>query len=148
MLKRYTFWLWTAVVLLWLTGIIHSIGIFVPLAPSNETERQMLDLMLHYHLNLGNGFHPTMWDLFRALSSCYSFICFLAAMTIAYLLKNRAAPTLLKGIIRIHLLVFGAVLVVIAFLTFLAPILLTGLVVLSLAVGLLTMPGKHSVAEN
>jgi len=146
MLKRYTFWLWAVVVLLMLTMAVHTVGLVIPPSAANETERQMLGLMMHYKLDLGAGFHPSMWDLFRSLSSCFSFLCFLSAMTIAILLKKKAAPELLKGIIAIQLLVFAMALVVMAFLTFLIPIVSIGLVVLCLAIGLIMIP-KHSVAE-
>jgi hypothetical protein len=48
MLKRHTFWLWAAVVFLLLTGAIHSISLFISPTPQNETERQMLFLMMSY----------------------------------------------------------------------------------------------------
>jgi hypothetical protein len=147
MLKRYTFWLWTAVVVLFIAGAVHSVGLFISPSPANETERQMLDLMMHYKQDFGFGFHPTMWDLFRSLSSCFTFLCFLSVLTIGFLLKKRAASQLLQGIIRIHLLVFTVVLLVMIFLTFLVPIVFMALVVLCLAIGLATMPTKPSAAE-
>src|SRR6266480_552530 len=107
MLKRYTFWLWLAVVFLFLNGLIHSIGLFIGLAPTNETERQMLDLMMNYKLDLGAGFHKSMWNLFTALSSCFTFLCLLGGLNISYLLKKKVAPGILKVIVRIHVLVFG-----------------------------------------
>ena len=49
MLKRHTCWLWTAVVFLFLTGALHSIGLFVTptgrmipnvdVAPDDDTNR-------------------------------------------------------------------------------------------------------------
>src|SRR5712691_12792102 len=129
MLKRYTFWLWLAVVFLFLTGAIHSLSLFLSPVPGNEVERQMLDLMRNHKQDMGAGFHPTMWNLFTALSSCYTFLCLLAGLTMAYLLKKKVAPGILKGIVGIDLLVFGSCFVVMIFLTFLPPIVLTGLVV-------------------
>jgi hypothetical protein len=72
MLKRYTFWLWMAVVFMFLTGAVHSISLFVSPVPANEVERQMIELMTTYKSDLGAGFHPTMENLFtghRSLSS-------------------------------------------------------------------------------
>jgi hypothetical protein len=149
MLKRYTFWLWLAVVFLFLTGLIHSIGLFISPAPANETERQMLDLMMTYKLDLGAGFHKSMWSLFTALSSCFTFLCLLGGLNIAYLLKKKVAPGILKGIVRIHVLVFGVCFVVMVIFTFLPPIVLTGLVVLFLAIGLFTIPSEdQAVAQR
>ena len=144
MLKRYTFWLWLAVVFLFLTGAVHSIGLFVSPVPANEIERQMLDLMRNHKQDMGAGFHPTMWNLFTALSSCFTFLCLLAGLTMAYLLKKKVAPGILKGIVGIELLVFGSCFIVMIVLTFLPPIVLTGLVVLFLAIGFITIPANDN----
>jgi hypothetical protein len=142
MLKRYTFWLWLAVVFLLLTGLIHSISLFVSPVPANETERQLLNLMMNYKQDMGAGFHKSMWSLFTALSSCFSFVCLLGGLTIAYLLKKKAPISILKGVVGIHLLVFAACFVMIAVFAFLPPIVLTGLVVLLLAIGFFTIPSE------
>ena len=142
MLKRYTFWLWLAVVFLFLAGLIHSIGLFIGPAPANETERQLFDLMMNYKQDLGAGFQKSMWDLFTALSSCFTFLCLLGGLNITYLLKKKVRLGILKGIVRIHLLVFGVCFVVMAIFTFLPPIVLTGLLVLFLAIGLFTIPSE------
>ena len=140
MLKRYTFWLWTAVVFLLLTGAIHSVSFFVSPTAQNETERQLFALMMTYKQDMGSGFHPTMWNLFTALSSCFTFLYLLGGLTLAYLLKKKVAPDTLKGVVVIHLLVMGVCFTIMAALTFLPPIVLTGLCVLFLAIGLITIP--------
>ena len=142
MWKRYTFWLWSAVVFLLLTGAVHSIGLFISPTPQNETERQMLALMTSHKQDMGGGFHRTMWNLFTALSSCFTFLCVLGGLTIAYVLKKKAPPEILKGIVVIHLLVFVPCFIVMVVFTFLPPIVLTGLCVLFLALGFLTMPRR------
>jgi ABC-type spermidine/putrescine transport system permease subunit I len=148
MLKRYTFWLWLAVVFLSLTGVIHSIGLFIRPTPGNEVERQMLDLMMNYKQDFGAGFHTSMWNLFIALSSCFTFLCLLGGLTLAYLLKKRVAPDVLKGIVRIQLLVFGICFIVMSVLTFLPPIVLTGLCVLFLAIGSVMFPGRKQSIDS
>jgi len=145
MLKRHTFWLWLAVVFLFVTAVIHSIGLFIGPVPANETERQLLELM-NYQQDLGAGYHRSMRNLFTALSSCFSFLCLLGGLTTAFLLKRNAGPGILKGIVGIHLLVFAGVFVVMVIFTFLPPIVLSGLVVLFLAIGWMTIP-KESVLE-
>lgn len=140
MLKRHTLWLWTAVVLLLLTAAIHSISLFVSLTPDNETERQLVGLMTNYKLQMGPGFHPTMGNLFTALSSCFTFLCLLAGLTIAYLLKKKVAPEILRGIVTINLLVMAGCFVMNLVFTFLPPIVLTGLSVACLGAGLITIP--------
>ena len=91
---------------------------------------------------MGAGFHRSMWNLFTALSACFSLVCFLGGLTIAYLLKKKAPTGILKGIVRIHLLVFTACFVLMVVFTFLPPIVLTGLIVLLLAIGLFMIPSE------
>lgn len=147
MLKRYTFWLWLAVVVLFLTGLIHSISLFISPVPANEIEKQMLDLMIHSKQDMGAGFHPTMWNLLTALSACFTLVSFLGGLTIAYLLKKKAPVGILSGIVRIHLLVFATCFVLMLIFTFLLPIILTGLITLALAIGLFTIPSA-AVAQS
>jgi hypothetical protein len=128
MLKRYTFWLWAAVVFQLLTAAVHSISLFVGLEPANETERQLITLMTTYKLDAGGGFQPTFSNLFTALSSCFSFVCLLGGLINFYLLSKKADAGLVKGITGINVLVFGAIFVVIAVFTFLPPIICTGLI--------------------
>jgi hypothetical protein len=144
MLKRYTFWLWLAVVFLLLSGLIHSITLFISPVPANETERQLLNLMMNYKQDMGFGFHKSMWSLFTTLSSCFTFVCLLGGLTIAYLLKKHAPASILKGVVGIHLLIFTACLVMIVIFAFLPPIVLAGLIVLFLAIGLITIPTQSS----
>jgi hypothetical protein len=140
MLKRYTFWLWTAAAFQLLTAIIHSISFFVPPGPENETERQLIQLMTTFRMDMGGGFHRTMNDLYTGLSSCFTFLCLLGGVTNIYLLKKRAPPDLLKGSVGIHILVFGAAFAVMAFFTFLPPITLTGLIFITLVIAYVLIP--------
>ncbi len=133
MFKRYTFWLWTAVVFLLLTAAIHAISLFVSPIPENESERVLHELFTTYQKDLGGGFHRTFSDLFTALSSCFSFVCLLGGLISAYLLRKKASTEIIRGITLIQLIVFGAIFVVMVVFTFLPPIILTGLIVLSLA---------------
>jgi hypothetical protein len=146
MLKRYTFWLWMAVVFMFLTGAVHSISLFVSPEPGNEVERQLLELMNTYKNDFGAGFYPTMGNLFTALSSCFSLLCLLGGLTNAYLLKKKVEAGILKGIVWINLLVFGIAFVMMLIFTFLPPIVLTGLIALFLMLALITI--SRSKAER
>lgn len=139
MLKRYTFWLWTAVVLQLLTAFFHLLSFFVTQVPNNEIERQLLEMMATHKLDMGGGFHPTTANLLTALSSCFSFLCLLGALINAHLLRNKAAADLLKGIVLINILVFGGCFAVMAIFTFLPPIILTGLIFVSLVLSYLCL---------
>ena len=139
MLKRYTFWLWIAIAFLLLNTIIHSATLFIQPAPQNEIERQLIHLMTTYHNDFGAGFHPTPQNLFTALSSCFSLLCLLGALMNAYLVRKRVSTEIMRGVLAIDLLVFGICFVVVAIFTFLLPIILTGLIVLFLALAFITL---------
>lgn len=126
MLRRYTFWLWSAVVFQLLTALIHATSLFIAVAPQNDTEKQLETLMSTYQLDAGGGFHPTMSGLFVALSSYFSFVCLLGGLSNGYLLKKKVGPELMKGIVLIDLVVFGGIFGVMAVFTFLPPIICTG----------------------
>jgi hypothetical protein len=68
-----------------------------------------------------------MRDLFNALSSCFTLVYFLGALTNWYLLQKKVDPKILKGISGIQVIVFGSVFLIMLVLTFLPPIVLTGL---------------------
>jgi hypothetical protein len=131
---------------MFITGAVHALGLFAQPPPANETERQMRDLMSTFRLDIGDGFRPTMNNLVTALSACFTFVCVLGGLTNAYLLRRRVAADILKGVVGIHLLVFGCMFAVMLALTFLPPIALTGLIVLFLLLAYLTIPVNRSTA--
>src|SRR5580765_1303406 len=140
MLKRYTFWLTAAVLFQFLNGIVHSISLFIPLSGDNDTEKQMISLITTYRMDMGAGFHPTFFDLFIALSSCLSFLFFFSALTNGYLLWKHTEASVMKGIIGINILIFGILFAVVAYFTFLFPIVCVGLVLVNLLAAFIVMP--------
>lgn len=144
MLKRYTFWLSAAVIFMFLTAAFHALSLFVRPEPSNDTERQMLELMFSYKMDAGAGFHPTFSNLMTALSSCFSFVCLLGGLTLGYLVIKHTEPNIMKGIIGINLIVFGAIFVVMAVFTFLPPIVCTGLIFFNLLAAYIVVPKIQS----
>jgi hypothetical protein len=146
MLKRPRFWLWTAVVLLFLNVVIHSITLFISPAPQNETERQLIELMVNYRSDFGAGFHRNMKELWTALSSCFSLLALLGGLTLAYLGRQRVEPGLLKGVVGVHVIVFGITFVIMLVFTFLPPIILTGLIFLTLVMTFFTIGKERSNA--
>ena len=144
MLKRYTFWLWVVIVLQLLTGAGHSLSFIINPVPANETERQLLDLMSNYQSDMGAGFHRSMHQLFTALSACFPLLYLLGALNNIYLLKKRVDPNLVKGLLGIQLIVFGICFGLMAALTFLPPIVMSGLVFVFLGVTLLLVRGERA----
>lgn len=141
MLKRYTFWLWTAVVFQLLTAFFHSLSLFVTPTPENEIQRQLIELMT-YKMDMGGGFHRSMGNLVTALSSCFTFLCLLGGTTNAFLLRKKAPLDIIRGNVKINILIFGTCFAVMAFLTFLPPIILTGLIFISLILAFVLMQSR------
>ncbi len=147
MIKRYTFWLWAAILFQILTAIFHSFSLFVPLEAVNDTERELLRLFTTYRLDAGAGFHPTFSNLFTALSSCFSFVCLFGGLINAYLLRQGTDAATMKGVTAINLVIFGSIFVVMAVLTFLPPIICTGLITVCSLAALLTNGGNSPKAK-
>ena len=147
MLKRYRFWLWLAVVILLLNALIHSVTLFLEPAPHDETQRQLFDLMATYKQDFGAGFKRSTNELVTALSASFSLLCLLGGLTLAFLLRKQAEVRIMKGVVGIHVLVFGICFAVIAVFTFLAPIVLIGLVLLSLLLAYFLMPRQQETSS-
>lgn len=126
-----------------ITAVVHSISLFVDPVPQNETERQLIELMTTYRNDMG-GFQPTTADLMTALSSCFSLLCLLGGLTLWYVARQNIGPATLKGIVRIHLVVFGICFMMMSLFTFLPPIILTGLAFFSLVMVSMTLPVESS----
>ena len=145
MLKRYRFWLWTAVVVLFVTALIHGLTLFFQPAPQGETQRQLFDLMANYKQDFGAGFKRSTKELVTALSACFSLVCLLGGLTLAFLLRKQADVRLLKGIVGIHGLVFGICFALMVVFTFLPPIVLTGLIFVSLVLSYFLIPRQPAL---
>ena len=147
MLKGYRFWLWLAVVVLLLNALIHSVTLFIQPAAQDETQRQLFDLMTSYKQDFGAGFRRSTKELVTALSSCFSLLCLLGGLTLAFLLRKQAEVRIMKGVVGIHVLVFGICFAVMVAFTFLPPIVLTGLVLLSLLLAYFLMPRQQEISS-
>ena len=140
MLKRYTFWLSAAACFQIFSAALHAVSLFLPATPENDTEREMINLVSTYKLDMDFGFHPTFANLFTALSSCFSLLFVFAALINGYLLFKHVGPEILKGILVINILVFTACFLMMVLFTFLPPIIVTGLVLINLLIAYLLCP--------
>lgn len=147
MLRRYRFWLIAAVLFMFLTAGLHSISFFVDPDITNETQRQLHELLHNYREDMGAGFRRSFFDLFTALSACYPLLCMLGGLTLGYLLMKHVEPALMKGLIGIHLAIFLVCLIIMIFFTFLPPIVMTGLIVLNLALAYILCPKIEASVE-
>jgi hypothetical protein len=139
MFSKYSLWIKTASVFQIITGLIHSIGLFTDMQGQNETEKKMLELMINHKMDMGAGMYHSMMDLFLALSSCFTFLYLLGGINNFYLI-NKLEPSELKGYLLINIIIFGVCFGVMLFLTFLPPIILTGIVLLCLLASYFTVP--------
>ena len=128
MLKRFPFWIWGAIITQLLTAAIHSVSFFVTPKPENDTEKQLVDLMDSYKLDMGAGFHPSFGNMVTGLSLCFTFICLFAALLNWHLKKKKLDPAIWKGVLLIEIVIFGAMFVEMAVFTFLLPIVCTALI--------------------
>ena len=131
-MRNYSAWLKTASISQFIASIIHAITLFINLPPTNDTERQLFNLMETYKFDFGAGFHRTMGQLLFALSACFCLVCLLGSLINWYLLRKKVQPEILQGVISINLVIFGILLVLTILFAFLMPIILAGLIVLFL----------------
>jgi hypothetical protein len=139
MFSKYTFWLKAASAFQLLTGLIHSLSLFIEMKGKNETENRMLELMTSHKMDMGAGIFHSMMDLLLALSSCFTFLYLLGGINNFYLI-NRMDTKTIRGYLLINLIVFGMCFFVMLFLTFLPPIILTGIVFVLLFASYITSP--------
>jgi hypothetical protein len=121
-------WLKSTAALQLITGGIHAISLFSKLQPTNDTEKQLVELMDGYKMQMGAGFEPTMADFFLALSSCFTLLYLFGGAINFYLLKHDLSDAAWKGLVLTQVVFFGVSFILMSSLTFLPPIVLTGLV--------------------
>jgi len=132
-MQKYSKWLTTAAVLQLIAAIIHAITLFITQLPANETEKQLFTLMDTYRFDFGAGFRRTMGELIVALSACFSLLCLLGGLLNWYLVRKKAEPEIVRGVITINLIVFGVLFGLTVTFAFLLPIILAGLIFLFLS---------------
>ena len=121
-------WVITIIVFQLLTAAIHSISYFIKPTAANETEKQLLDLFNNYRTDMGAGFNPSTAELFLTFSIAFTLLFIFGGLINIALLKSSASINVLKSIIGIEVLIYGIMFIATAVLTFLPPIILTGLV--------------------
>lgn len=141
MLKKFSFWIWGAIITQLLTAAFHSLSFFMKPEPQNETEKQLLDLTSNYKPDSGMGFHPSFADLFTGLSLSFTLLCLFGAALNWYLKKKDLAAEIWKGLLLIEALIFGALFAAMAVFTFFPPTLCTALIFIFVA-------GAYSTANN
>ncbi len=133
-ITTYTFWLRVAAVMQLITALIHSLSLFVKPEPASDIERQIFIMVESYRFDLGGGFHQPLGDLMTGLSMCFCLFFLLGGSVSLFLLRKRAAPDLISGIVDIYIVAYGFCFVWMMLFTFLPPIVLSGTVFLALVI--------------
>lgn len=133
MLANFSFWIWGTIITQLLTAIFHSISFFVKGKPGNEKEKQLIELVKDYKIEMGAGIKRSFGQLFIGVSTCFTMIYILGAVINWYFLQTTVGPEVWKGLILIELVAYGIVFLLQIKFTFLPPIIVTGLVFFFLA---------------
>jgi len=96
-------------VALLIVGLVHSLSFFEKQVPANDTERQLLDLMANYRLNL-MGSMRSMNNLLRGFS--ISFMLAALVMGAVDLVVCRERESLLKRVALVNTIWLAAMTVV------------------------------------
>lgn len=131
-MKIYSISIHASIIFLVLTGILHSLSFIAEPQPANETEKQFMDLMQNYKMDMGAGFLRTFQQIFISLSACFTLLSLFAGVLLYYLHRNRISKQIMTGVLNIYLVIFGVLFVLVWTLTFLPPIICVTLIFISL----------------
>jgi len=138
MLSNFTFWIWGAIIAQGLSGLFHSLSFISKPKPRNDTEKQLVDLITNYKMDMGGGIKRSFGNLFIGVSICFTFIYILGAVMNFYFLRSAISPELWNGFLLIQLIIYGLVFLMQIRFTFWPPIIVTGLVFIFLLGSYLT----------
>ena len=132
MQKRITISVRIAAILQLFTAALHSVSFFVKPQPTNETEKQFLDIMNTYSMDMGVGFSPTFGDLYLSMSISFALLFLFGGIINLSLINLKVDNRILKTILGAGVIIFGIIFIVTVLLTFIMPVVCTGLVFLTL----------------
>lgn len=139
MLSDFSFWIWAAIIAQLLTAFFHSLSFIAKPKPKNDTEKQLVELSLHYKADMGGGIKRSQGQLFVGVSSCFTAIYVMGGVLNWYLLRYGIPADLWKGLLMIQAIIYGIVFLLQAKFTFWPPIIVTGLVFIFLLGAYLTI---------
>lgn len=122
-----------------ITGLLHGLSFFAEPQPANDTERQLQELLNNYKSDMGAGFHRSVGELFISISACFTLLFLFGGLINWYLLRKKVSNDLLSGMVSIQVIIFGICFVVMLLFAFLPPIVLSGMVFLTLLLGWVTI---------
>ena len=144
-LTNYRFWLKTSGIFQFITAGMHSLSLFAKPQPTNDTEKQLLDLMTTYHLDFGMGFTPTMADVMNSFSISFLMLLLFGGAINWVLVLKHADIGIIKAITTLSVITFGVCAIAMFFLTFIFPVVCTAVIFIALLVTWFTIPKTDSV---
>jgi hypothetical protein len=139
-MKNYRTWIIAAIIFQILTGLMHSISFIIPMQATDESEKMLVELFTTQQLDLGSGFHRTLYDIFKSVSVSVTLLFVFGGLLNWYLLRKKASTQLINGILTLQVFIFGVCFVVMLKFAFLVPIVLTGMSFLTLVLARIAMP--------
>ncbi len=139
---KHTLWLKIAGTLQFISAAFHSISFFAPMQPTVECEKPLIELLNTCYTDNMMGGTTNMHNIINGLSASFTLLLVFGGILNWYLVK-KADTNLLKGITTIQVLIFGILFAVCAWLTFLPPVVCTGLVFVALVIARLTFPKER-----
>lgn len=121
MLSSSSFWHKTGAWLQLITGLIHGTSLFADSQPTNETEKQMVELMRTYIMDMGAGFHRSFEQIFTSISAFMTLSLLFSAAVNFTLIRSELSGKALNNILLINTLYGLAASIVFYFLAFLPP---------------------------
>ena len=140
MQRRITIFVRIAAILQLFTAGLHSVSFFYKPKPSNETEKQFLDIMNTYSMDMGVGFSPTFADLFLSMSISFALLFLFGGIINLSLINLKADNRILKTVIGASVIIFGIIFIANILLTFIMPVVFTGLVFFTLLLSWYIIP--------
>ncbi|MEK7224513.1 MAG: hypothetical protein AAB221_02380 [Bacteroidota bacterium] len=128
MSSNFSFWIWGAIVAQGLSALFHSLSFIAKPKPRNDTEKQLVDLLKNYRMDMGGGIKRSFGNLFIGVSICFTFIYILGGVLNFYFLKSDISPDVWDGFLLIQVIIYGIVFLMQMRFTFWPPIIVTGLV--------------------
>ena len=133
MLSDFSFWIWGTITTQLLTAFFHSLSFISPAKPRNDMEKQLVEIITKYKLDMGAGIKRSFYNLFIGVSSCFTIIYIMGAALNWYFVQKGVSADVWEGLLLIQLIAYSIVFILQVRFTFLPPIIVTGLVVLFLA---------------
>jgi len=121
--KSFRMALTASIVFLLLTAFFHSLSFISEPSPRNDQEKQLQEITTQYKADMGGGISRTYSQIVTALSSCFTLICILGGSLLWYYLRKGLDKAWMAGTLNIFLVIFGAMFLIMAWLTFWPPII-------------------------